>query len=268
MRTYYDKTMTRPEFLSLPRRSEKPRRAGVTHVLDAGMPPSAVEDVLDSAGEFIDVWKLGWGTAYLDSALSLKVKTCARHGVLACPGGTLLEAAWLQGAADAFFDWVEVVGFETVEVSNGVSGMSTQHKRRLIEQAAERFTVLAEVGSKDPHAPVSPQAWADEAEQDAAAGARWILAEGRESGQAGLYRADRSVREEVVDALVDRVGLPRLVFEAPNKSQQAWLLRRFGPEVNLGNVAPDEVLGLEALRLGLRADTLPSLLPPGAVGRP
>lgn len=263
MRTYYNKTMTRPHFLSLTPRSEKPRRAGITHVLDGGMTPAAVEDVLDHAGEHVDVWKLGWGTAYVDPALPKKTASCVRHGVLACTGGTLLEAAWLQGAADAFFDWAEAVGFDTVEVSNGVSDMPAKDKRLLIEQAGDRFTVLSEVGSKDPNAPADPDEWADEAADDVHAGARWVIAEGREGGEAGLYRPDHSVRAELAHALVDRVGLARVIFEAPKKSQQAWLLQRFGSQANLGNIAADGVLGLEALRLGLRADTLPALLPVG-----
>lgn len=263
MPAYYNKTMMRPRFLSLTARDHKPRRGGVTHVLDGGMTPAAVEDVLAHAGEFVDVWKLGWGTAYVDPALANKIASCARHGVRACPGGTLLEAAWLQGAADDFFDWAAAVGFDTIEVSNGVSEMSAKDKRVLIEQAGDRFTVLSEIGSKDPEAAADPAEWAEEAADDVHAGARWVIAEGRESGEAGLYRPDHSVRAELAHALVNRVGLERVIFEAPRKSQQAWLLQRFGPRANLGNVAADGVLGVEALRLGLRADTLPALLPAG-----
>lgn len=263
MAAYYSKTMMRPRFLSLAARSEKPRRTGVTHVLDGGMTPAAVDDVLTHAGEFVDVWKLGWGTAYVDAALDDKIASCRRHGVLACTGGTLLEAAWLQGVADAFFDWAKAADFDTIEVSNGVSEMPAKQKRLLIEQAGERFTVLSEVGSKDPDAPADPESWADEAADDVHAGASWVIAEGRESGAAGLYRPDHSVRAELAHALVDRVGLERVIFEAPRKNQQAWLLQRFGPQANLGNIPADSVLGLEALRLGLRADTLPTLLPAG-----
>lgn len=253
--------MTRPDFLRLPARRSKPRQRGVTHVLDGGLPVRAVADVLDGAADVVDVWKLGWGTAYVDPNLPDKLAVCRRYGVLACAGGTLLEAAWWQGSAEAFLDWAEEAGFDAVEVSNGAVGMSAKDKRLLIEHAVGRFTVLAEVGSKDPQAPVSADAWAADAVEDLHAGARWVVAEGRESGQAGLYRPDQSVRAELVEALATRVGLDRVIFEAPRKSQQAWLLRRCGCDVSLGNVAADEVLGLEALRLGLRADTLPSLLP-------
>lgn len=134
--------------------------------------------------------------------------------------------------------------------------MPAADKRRLIESAADRFTVLAEVGSKDPAAVVSPEDWAKEAAADLDAGARWVIAEARESGTVGLYRADGSVRDDVVDALLQAVGPDPLIFEAPRKTQQAWFIRRFGPDVNLANVPSGGVLGLEALRVGLRADTI------------
>lgn len=253
--------LTRPDFLRLPARRAKPRQRGVTHVLDGGLPLRAVDDVLAGTAGIVDVWKLGWGTAYVDPGLADKLAVCRRHGVLTCAGGTLLEAAWRQGASEAFLDWAHAVGFDAVEVSSGAAPMPAKDKRLLIERAVGRFTVLAEVGSKDPDAPVSADAWVDDAADDVHAGARWVVAEGRESGRAGLYRPDGSVRAELVEALASRVGLDRVVFEAPRKSQQAWLLRRFGPDVSLGNVAANEILGLEALRLGLRADTLTTLLP-------
>ena len=266
MRAYDDKPMTRPHFLRLPVRTEWPRQRGVTHVLDAGMAPQRVDELLTSAGGLVDVWKLGWGTAYVDAAVSDKVAVCHRHGVLVCAGGTLLEVAWLQGSWEAFLDWAAITGFDSVEVSAGASGMPAKDKRLLIEQAVGRFTVLAEVGSKKPDAPVSPEAWADAAVEGLHAGARWVVAEGRESGQAGLYRPDRSVRAELVEALVARAGLDRLIFEAPHTSQQAWLLGRYGANVSLGNIPADAVLGLEALRLGLRADTVATLLGDDAGG--
>jgi phosphosulfolactate synthase len=134
--------------------------------------------------------------------------------------------------------------------------MEPWEKRALIERAAERFVVLAEVGAKDPAVPAAPDRWAAEMAADLEAGAAWVLAEGRESGTVGLYEPDGAVRTAVVEAVASRVGLARVIFEAPRKDQQAWFLRRFGPDVNLGNVPLAEVLGLEALRLGLRADTI------------
>lgn len=247
--------MARPSFLDLPGRSAKPRGAGITHVLDKGMGLAEVSSLLASAAGLIDVWKLGWGTAYVDAAVEEKVGLLRRHGIRACVGGTLLEVAWAQDREEECLAWAAAAGFDCVEVSNGTVGMPLGEKRRLIGEAARTFHVLSEVGSKDPSAPVSPDGWAAEAAGDVAAGAARVVGEGRESGTVGLYDPDGSVREAVVDALVAAVGLAAVVFEAPRKDRQAWFLRRFGPDVNLGNVAPSEVLGLEALRLGLRADT-------------
>ena len=147
-------------FLDLPPRSSKPRRAGLTHVLDKGIPLAGLEPALALFGRYVDVWKLGWGTAYLDPGVGEKVALLARHDILACVGGTLLEVAWAQGKAAACLDWAVELGFPCVEVSNGAVGMPVADKRRLIASSARRFTVLAEVGAKDPGAPVSAAAWA------------------------------------------------------------------------------------------------------------
>jgi phosphosulfolactate synthase len=248
--------VSRPGFLDLPPRADKPRTVGLTHVLDKGSPVRDVEALLSVAAGSIDLWKLGWGTAYLDPGLEEKLPLLTRHDIRACVGGTLLEASWLQERAAECLDWAEAAGFPCVEVSNGTVGMPLEEKHRLIREASERFVVLSEVGSKDPRVPVTAGDWAAEAAADLEAGAAWVLTEGRESGTVGLYTSEGRVREDVLEA-VTRVATPtRLIFEAPKKSQQAWLIRRFGPEVNLGNVRLDEVLGVEALRLGLRADTI------------
>ena len=247
--------MPRPDFLDLPAREPKPRHAGITHVLDRGMPLAEVRGVLEVCQPHVDIWKLGWGTAYLDPRLADRVAILREHEVAACVGGTLLEVAWVQGAADRLLDWAADTGFPCVEVSNGTRRLPLLAKRRLIERAAARFTVLAEVGSKEADAPVHAYTWAEEASGDLDAGATWVVAEGRESGTVGLYSGDGSVRADLVDALL-RAARHRVVFEAPRKDQQAWFIRRLGPEVSLGNVVPGEVLGLEALRLGLRADTI------------
>jgi phosphosulfolactate synthase len=245
-----------PQFLDLPPRSIKPRAAGLTHLLDKGLPMDDLRGFLRAAAPHIDLWKLGWGTSYVEPGTGAKVEVLSGHGIRACVGGTLLEAAWAQGKAKDLFMWAEDQGFPCVEVSNGAVDMPVADKRILITEAAHRFTVLSEVGSKDPTAPVSAGEWAEEVAGDLDAGASWVLTEGRESGTVGLYEPDGSVREAVVEAVVQQAGLVRLLFEAPRKDQQAWFINRFGPEVNLGNVALTDVLGLEALRLGLRADTI------------
>jgi phosphosulfolactate synthase len=249
------KVNTLPGFLTVPSRARKPRRAGLTHVLDKGLPVADTARLLEVCGGYVDIWKFGWGTAYLDPGLADKLVLLREHEVLGCTGGTLLEVAWHQGATQPFLDWAGDLGFPCVEVSSGVAPIAAADKRELIETAAARFVVLAEIGSKDPSAEVTPTAWAAAAAADRAAGATWVVTEGRESGTVGLFAADGAVRTDVAAAVVDAVGVECAVFEAPRKEQQAWLIQRFGPDVNLGNIPPGETLGVEALRLGLRADT-------------
>jgi phosphosulfolactate synthase len=244
-----------PRFLSLPPLVPKPRDAGLTHVLDKGLTPAAVAALLEGNAERIDVWKFGWGTAYVDSGLDRKLRLLRGHRVASCLGGTLLEIAWTQGRADECLAWAERAGFDAVEVSRGVAEMPPDAKRELIKNAADRFTVFAETGLKDAAAVMSSRQWRDEITEDLSAGATWIVTEGRESGTVGIYDGAGTPRPDIIDAAVQAAGVRRVLFEAPRKDQQAWLINRFGPAVNLANIAPDDVLPLTTLRLGLRADT-------------
>lgn len=247
--------VTPADFLELPARTAKPRATGLTHVLDKGASVGELSARLPAIAGYADLWKLGWGTAYVDPSVAEKIGLLTAHGVIACSGGTLLEIAWAQGRADELMAWAADVGFPAIEVSNGVVGMPITEKRRLIEKAAARFEVLAEVGSKDPAAPVSAEQWMTEVLGDIAAGARWAIAEGRESGTVGLYDRDGSVRASIVQALAEAAPERPVIFEAPRKDQQAWFIRSLGTNVSLGNVPIEDILSLEAMRLGLRADT-------------
>lgn len=249
-----------PDFLNLPARPAKPRAVGVTHVLDKGLPAPQTEALLESAGEFIDIWKFGWGTAYLDREFETKLALLARHGVRACLGGTLLEIAWSQGRVEECLRWAADAGVPLVEVSRGVMPIPLADKARLVARAARSFTVLTEVGMKDPERQLDLGQWKSEVIEDLAAGAWLVVTEGRESGTVGTYDASGAVIEEVIDAVAGVAGHERVLFEAPRKDQQAWCINRFGSDVNLGNVAVDDVISLEALRLGLRADT--AVIPP------
>ncbi|MEP6815931.1 MAG: phosphosulfolactate synthase [Marmoricola sp.] len=250
-------TGSRPDFLRLPERTTKPRRLGVTHVLDNGMPLAEVEQRLTTNADSIDIWKFGWGTAYVDPALDAKLALLREHTVLACTGGTLLEVAWRDGAARQLMEWARRVGFPCMEVSCGTIAIPREAKSQLIRSTADHFTVLAEVGAKDPRSPVTPAGWAEDAAADRDAGAAWVVTEGRESGTVGLFDPSGEVRAEVAQAVVDAVGLETVLFEAPRRAQQGWLIRRYGANTNLGNISPAEVLAVETLRLGLRSDTMP-----------
>lgn len=233
----------------------KPREWGRTHVLDKGLTPDAAAGVLETSGEHIDVWKFGWGIAYVDRGLDRKLRLLRAHQVTSCLGGTLLEIAWSQGRADECLAWAERAGLDAVEVSRGVVEMTLDDKRELIKKAGNAFTVFAETGRKDRAAAVSAAEWRDEIAEDLAAGATWIVTEGRESGTVGIYDGSGRPRQDIVEAAAGAAGVERVMFEAPRMAQQAWLINRFGPAVNLANIAPGDVLPLATLRLGLRADT-------------
>lgn len=246
-----------PRFLETAARTAKPRRRGITHVMDKGTPLVVLEAVLSSCGPLVDVWKFGFGTAYIDAAVGAKIELLQSHEVKACPGGTLLEAAWRQGRGEDFLGWAADVGFECVEVSRGATGMPPDAKAGLIAAARDRgFEVFAEVGSKDASEQARPEQWLEEARNDIDSGAGWLVAEGRESGTVGLFEPDGSVRADLVDVLAEIGESVPVVYEAPRREQQAWLINRLGANVNLANIAPDGVLATEALRLGLRADTM------------
>lgn len=248
--------MTNAGFLDLPSRPGKPRTVGLSHVLDKGIGVQTARALLDSAAEFIDLWKFGWGTAYVDRGLRAKLELLAEHQVEACLGGTLLELAWWQGKAAECLAWAADAGFPRVEVSRGTVEMTLTEKSELIAQAAKRFTVLSEIGFKDPAGQLVPAQWSLEARADVQAGASLVVAEGRESGTVGIYRESGAIRNDIIDALVSTVGTGSVLFEAPRRAQQAWFIRHLGPDVNLGNIALEDAVSVETLRLGLRSDTM------------
>ena len=248
--------MSATGFLDIPDRSVKPRERGLTHVIDRGLSIAQVEGLLEVAGASVDVVKLGWGTALVSGNLRPKLERYAAHGIPVVLGGTLTELAVRQNRVDGLVAWLRELGLRHVEVSDGTITLEPAVKRELIQRLAREFTVLAEVGSKDAAFIMAPYVWVEQIERDLQAGAWKVIAEARESGTAGIYRANGEVRTGLIDEIAHAIDTDRLIFEAPLRAQQAWLLKRFGSECNLGNIAPDDVLSLETLRLGLRADTL------------
>ena len=252
--------MEPPDFLDTPPRSAKPRSRGVTHVLDSGTGLRALTDHLDGVGHLVDVVKLGWGTAYVDPRAAERVRLLHERDIRVSLGGTILEAAILRDKLDRFCDWAESLGVDMIEVSSGTIDLDQKRKARLIERLAHRFTVVSEVGSKDVEVVMAPYRWVDLIRSELEAGAWKVIAEGRASGTAGLYRKDGEVRHGLVEEIVARIDPEKLLFEAPRTPQQAWFIRTLGPEVNLGNIRWDDVIPLETLRLGLRSDTLIDVL--------
>jgi phosphosulfolactate synthase len=238
----------------------EPRSGGLTHVLDKGLGPRAWEDVLETSGVYIDVVKLGWGTAYVTPNLRRKLEVLREKPVVI--GGTFFEVVYTKGKVDDYKRWLSELGLTHVEVSDGTVEIPREEKLELIADLARDFTVLSEVGSKDSDVNYAPYLWVQWIKEELEAGAWKVITESRESGTAGIFRPSGEMRTGLIDEIVNEVAVADLIFEAPTKASQAWFVKEFGPTVNLGNIPPDEVIPLETLRLGLRGDTLKEVLLP------
>jgi phosphosulfolactate synthase len=234
------------------------RDGGLTHVLDKGLGPRAWEDVLDTAGPYIDVVKLGWGTAYVTPNLTRKLEVLRDKRVVI--GGTFFEAVWARGRVEEYKRWLGELGLTHVEISDGAVDIPREEKLELIADLAREFTVLSEVGSKDSAVEFSSEEWTTWLREELDAGAWKVITEARESGSSGIFTKGGDMRTDVIEEIGGAVELDDVIFEAPTKAAQAWFVKQFGPTVNLGNIPPDEVIPLETLRLGLRADTLKEVL--------
>ena len=247
-------------FLDLPARSPKPRSRGLTHVIDKGIALRQVENLFDTAGDYVDIVKLGWGTSYVTQNLKDKIELYRSYEVPVVCGGTLFEAVVARGKLDEYRRWLSENGFSHVEVSDGTIELERERKLELIAELGQDFVVMSEVGSKDSDVVYAPYQWVQWLKEDLEAGAWKVITEGREGGTAGIFRSTGDMRTGLIDEIVHELPLSDVVFEAPTTASQAWFVQKYGPEVNLGNIPPDEVIPLETLRLGLRADTLKEVL--------
>jgi phosphosulfolactate synthase len=247
-------------FLDVPARSPKPRDVGLTHVMDKGLNLRDIEGLFDTAGEYVDIVKLGWGTSYVTNNLEKKIALYRSFETPVVCGGTLFEAVVARGRMDEYKSWLQDHRFSHIEISDGTIDIPRERKLELIADFARDFTVLSEVGSKDADEIYAPYQWVEWIKEELQAGAWKVITEGRESGTAGIYRPTGEMRTGLVDEIAHEIDVADLIFEAPNKGSQAWFVKHFGPEVNLGNIPPEEVIPLETLRLGLRADTLREVL--------
>jgi phosphosulfolactate synthase len=247
-------------FLDVPARSPKPRTHGLTHVIDKGLNLRDIEGLFDTGGEYVDVVKFGWGTSYVTKNLEKKISLYRSFETPVVCGGTLFEAVIARNKLDQYRSWLTENRFSHVEVSDGTIDLPRERKLELIEELARDFVVLSEVGSKDSDVNIAPYLWVQWIREELDAGSWKVIAEGREGGTAGIYRPTGEMRTGLVDEIEHSISFHDLIWEAPTKASQAWFVRHFGPEVNLGNIPPDEVIALETLRLGLRADTLKEVL--------
>jgi len=243
----------------LPSRATKPRSTGLTMVIDGGIPLRMFADIISSTPELIDFFKFGWGTAVVTGGLQQKIDVLREHGIGFYLGGTLFEKYVMQERFDDYKRFCVELGCEHVEVSNGTVTMSNAEKASYIRKLTGDFTVVSEVGFKDPDRSeqLPPSKWIEYINEDLAAGATMVTLEARESGKSGICRPDGALRFGLIeDVLSAGVGQDRLLFEAPTTTLQTYFITRLGTDVNLGNVPASAVIGLETLRLGLRADTL------------
>jgi phosphosulfolactate synthase len=247
------------------RRIRRPRASGVTMVIDTGLGVSAMRDILDLAGDHIDHWKFGFGTTALmpRSVLETKLALLRERDILTYPGGTLLEAAVVQEHCRVFMTRAAALGFGAAEISEGTIDLPGERRRRMIDCARNAgLQPITEVGRKDPNRQPEAAELAEQALRDLEWGAAWVIVEGRESGQGvGIYDHGGDIRSSFLDDITQRVGdaASRLIWEAPQRAQQAYLVCRFGSNVSLGNIPPQECLALEALRCGLRFETFAAL---------
>lgn len=243
----------------LPSRATKPRSTGLTMVIDGGIPLKMFADIISSTPELIDFVKFGWGTSIVTGGLQQKIDVLREHGIGFYLGGTLFEKYVMQERFDDYKRFCVELGCEHVEVSNGTITMSNAEKASYIRKLADDFTVVSEVGFKDPDRSeqLPPSKWIEYINEDLAAGATMVTLEARESGKSGICRPDGALRFGLIeDVLSAGVGQDQLLFEAPTTTLQTYFITRLGTDVNLGNVPASAVIGLETLRLGLRADTL------------
>ena len=248
-----------PTTLRLPSRAAKPRATGLTMVIDSGLPSSLFADFITSDAEYIDFVKFGWGTAVVTAGLQGKIDALRAAGIGFYFGGTLLEKYLLQGKFDDFRRLCKQYACTHVEVSNGTIELSNSEKASYIRKLTNDFTVISEVGFKDPirSEQLPPSSWIGFIREDLEAGATLVTLEARESGMSGICRPDGALRFGLIEyVLTSGIDQEQLLFEAPTTTLQAHFVTRLGPDVNLGNIPAQAVIGLETLRLGLRADTL------------
>ncbi|MGE5229734.1 MAG: phosphosulfolactate synthase [Deltaproteobacteria bacterium] len=244
------------EFLTLPERTAKPRESGLTHVLDKGYSLEQVRQFLEVSGEYVDIVKLGWGTAVVTPNVKEKIALYQSFGIPVCFGGTFFEVCLRQGKFDEFLALVDECGMECVEISDGTVAMDQGDKLAILRKLSKRYKVLSEVGSKDEAVVITPSTWIDSIKRELEAGAWKVITEGRESGTVGIYRPTGDVKDGLLEEIRESFDITQLLFEAPIKKQQAWFITQFGTNVNLGNIPPDEVISVETLRVGVRGDTL------------
>lgn len=240
---------------NVPTRTEKPRHNGLTMVMDKGLSLRQVEDFIEVAGSHTDIVKLGWSTSYVTPNLKDKLKIYRDAGIPVYFGGTLFEAFIIRNQFDDYRKVLNKFEMDFAEVSDGSIEIPHDEKCEYIRKLSSQLTVISEVGSKDEKKIFAPYKWIELMKAEIEAGSWKVIAEARESGNVGIYRDSGEVRQGLVDEILTQIPAETIIWEAPQKAQQVWFIELIGTNVNLGNIAPAEVIPLETIRLGLRGDT-------------
>lgn len=245
----------------IPDRPEKPREAGVTMMMDKGLSLREVENFIEANGDFTDIAKFGFGTAFVVKNLQEKINLYREAGIRPYFGGTLFELFLARNDFDGYRKLLDKFKMDLCEVSDGSIIIPHDQKLEYIRELAKDRTVMSEVGSKDEGIIISPAKWIKMMSTELEAGSWKVIAEGRESGTVGVFRPNGTAHTYLINKIIAKIDPNRILWEAPQKTQQVWFIRLFGPNVNLGNIAPNEIIPLECLRLGLRGDTFFEFLP-------
>jgi phosphosulfolactate synthase len=240
---------------NLPERTSKPRESGLTMAMDKGLSVREAEDFMSVASNHVDVVKLGWATSYVTPNIQDKIKAYADAGVPCYFGGTLFEAFVIRDQFEDYRQLLDKFKLPYAEVSDGSIDLEHDKKLEYIRKLSRQVTVLSEVGSKDADRIIPPYKWIELMQRELDAGAWKVIGEARESGNVGLFRSTGEVRSGLVQEILTQIPFDKIIWEAPQKAQQVWFIQLLGANVNLGNIAPNEVIPLETIRLGLRGDT-------------
>ena len=245
----------------LPERPAKPRSSGIAMVMDKGLSLHEAEQFVESSGELTDFVKLGFGTSVITPHVKEKVKIYQQANIKVYVGGTLFEAFLIRNMFDDYRKYIDSLGLDAVEISDGSMTMDHDEKCKYIHTLSKTHLVLSEVGSKEAGILISPHRWTEMMEKELQAGSFKVIAEARESGTVGIYRPSGKTHTTLINKILAKIDKDDIIWEAPLKSQQIWFIKHFGANVNLGNIAPNEMIPLETLRLGLRGDTFFNFLP-------
>jgi phosphosulfolactate synthase len=245
---------------NLPERDLKPREAGYTMAMDKGLSVREVEEFLEVAGDYVDIVKLGWATSYVVPNLQKKLDIYREAGIPVYFGGTLFEAFIIRNQFEDYRRVLDKYKMEYAEVSDGSIDLDHGLKCEYIRTLTDQVTVLSEVGSKDDTKIIPPYKWIKLMQDELEAGSWKVIGEAREAGNVGLFRSTGEVRSGLVEEILTKIPFEKIIWEAPQKSQQVFFIKLLGANVNLGNIAPSEVVPLETIRLGLRGDTFSHFL--------